>query len=141
VIGNWELGESLFKSNCESCHGPEGTDKVPNPGSSDGTVPPLNPIDPELASQAAQTFAENIDRYLQHGSRPEGPNPALHMLPFGDSKSLSQAMISDLEAYVLHLNGVNRTQTVNPGIEPRFFFWLVVAAFATIWIVLFVSWV
>jgi ubiquinol-cytochrome c reductase cytochrome b subunit len=140
IIGNVELGKSLFGTNCESCHGPQGTDKVPNPGSTAGTVPPLNPINPSLGSQDAQTFAENIDRYIQHGSIPQGPNPALHMQPFGDSTALSQAMISDIEAYVLHLNGVDRTQIVHPGIEPRLFFWLVVAAFGVIWLVLFVLW-
>jgi ubiquinol-cytochrome c reductase cytochrome b subunit len=141
VIGNVELGKSLFEENCETCHGPQGTDKVPNLGSTRGTVPPLNPIDPSLASQNPQTFAENIDRYIQHGSIPLGPSPALHMLDFGDSTSLSQAMISDIEAYVLHLNGVDRTQVVNPDVEPRFFFWLVAAAFGAVWLVLFVVWI
>jgi ubiquinol-cytochrome c reductase cytochrome b subunit len=141
IIGDMELGKSLFKINCESCHGPEGTDKVPNPGSTRGIVPPLNPINPSLASQDAQTFAENIDRYIQHGSIPQGPNPALHMIDFGDSKALSQAMISDIEAYTLRLNGVDRAQIVNPGVEPRFFFWLVAAAFGAVWLVLFVLWI
>ncbi len=132
MIGNVELGEYLFRQNCEACHGPQGKDKVSNPGSSDGTVPPLNPIDPALLNKDARLFTENIDRYIQHGSIPDGPNPVLHMLDFGDTKSLTQQMIANVEAYVLHLNGVNRAQLVHPGIEPHTFFWLVVIVFGLV---------
>ena len=128
VVGNVELGATLFRQNCESCHGPQGKDKVPNPGSTDGTVPPLNPIDPALFNKNAQTFVNNIDPYIQHGSIPEGPSPALQMLPFGDSQSLTQQMIANVEAYALHLNSVDRAQITHPGLEPRIFFWLVVLA-------------
>ena len=51
------------------------------------------------------------------------------MLPFGDSESLTQQMIANVEAYVLHLNGVDRAQPVHPGIQPCSFFWLVVIVF------------
>jgi len=132
VIGNVELGEYLFKQNCEQCHGVGGKDKVPNPGSTDGTVPPLNPIDSTLSNKNAQTFVNNIDPYIQHGSIPAGLNPVLHMLPFGDSKSLTQQMITNVEAYVLHLNGVDRAQLIHPGMEPHLFFWLVVIAFGVV---------
>jgi ubiquinol-cytochrome c reductase cytochrome b subunit len=132
TIGNVELGEYLFRQNCEACHGPQGKDKVSNPGSSDGTVPPLNPIDPELFNKDARIFTDHIDRYIQHGSIPEGSNPVLHMLDFGDTKSLTQQMIANVEAYVLHLNGMNRAQLVHPGIEPRTFFWLVVIIFGLV---------
>jgi ubiquinol-cytochrome c reductase cytochrome b subunit len=132
IIGNADLGEYLFKQNCEQCHGVQGKDKVPNPGSTDGTVPPLNPIDPTLSDKKAQTFVSRIDPYIQHGSIPAGPNPVLHMLPFGDSKSLTQQMIANVEAYVLHLNGVDRAQLVHPGIQPRYFFWLVVIVFGCV---------
>jgi ubiquinol-cytochrome c reductase cytochrome b subunit len=130
VVGNGDLGVVTFKNICEACHGPEGKDKVPNPGSDDGTVPPLNPIDRHLFNENAQTFVDNIDRIIQHGSIPGGPNPALHMPPFGDDYTLTQAQIANVEAYVLKLNGVNRAQFVHPGISPRPFFWLVLAAFA-----------
>jgi len=129
AIGNVELGATIFHQSCESCHGAQGKGKVPNPGSANGTVPPLNPINPTLFNKNAQTFVNNIDPYIQHGSVPEGPNPVLHMLPFGDSESLTQQMIANVEAYVLHLNGVNRAQITHPGLEPRTFFWLVVVVF------------
>ena len=108
LTGNWKKGKDLFERECQSCHGPRGTDKVKNPGSADGTVPPLNPIDTALASKTASAFAANIDRYLQHGSIPDGPSPALIMPNWGDSRALSQKEIADLEAYVMRLNGVRR---------------------------------
>ena len=132
VIGNVELGEYLFKQNCEQCHGVGGKDKVPNPGSTDGTVPPLNPIDSTLSNKNTQTFVNNIDPYIQHGSIPAGPNPVLRMLAFGDTKSLTQQMITNVEAYVLHLNGVDRAQLVHPGLHPHLFFWLVVIVFGLV---------
>ncbi len=107
MIGNWQKGERLFVKNCQSCHGPHGTDDIPNPGSSDGTVPPLNPIDPELADKNPSLFAAHIDRFIQHGSIPDGSDPALFMPNWEDSQ-LSQRDIADLEAYIMHLNGVAR---------------------------------
>jgi sulfur oxidation c-type cytochrome SoxX len=132
IIGNASMGVVTFKNICEACHGPEGTDKVSNPGSDDGTVPPLNPIDRHLFSKDSQTFIDHIDRIIQHGSIPKGPHPALHMLPFGDDHTLTQAQIANVEAYVLKLNGVNRAQLVHPGISPKLFLWLVLAAFAVV---------
>jgi len=132
VVGNVELGEYLFKQNCEQCHGPLGKDKVPNPGSANGFVPALNPVNPKLLSENAQTFVNNIDPYLQHGSIPTGPNPVLRMLAFGDTESLTQQMITNVEAYVLHLNAVDRAQLVHPGLQPRLFLWLVVIVFGLV---------
>jgi ubiquinol-cytochrome c reductase cytochrome b subunit len=131
-IGSVDRGTILFQQHCEACHGPKGTDKVPNPGSEDGTVPPLNPIDPDLFNKDPQAFVDNIDRIIQHGSRPEGPNPALQMLPFGDSDSLNQQTISNIEAYILWLNGVDRAKLVRPGLQPHLFFWLVLIVFAVV---------
>lgn len=110
LIGNWKKGAVLFSRHCQSCHGPRGTDKVPNPGSADGTVPPLNPIDPDLADKKPAAFASNIDRFIQHGSMPDGPAPALFMPDWGDSRSLSQQEIASVEAYIMRLNGVKRTK-------------------------------
>ena len=108
IRGNWKKGEVLFSKHCQSCHGPRGTDKVPNPGSADGTVPPLNPIDPDLKDKKPAAFAAKIDRFIQHGSVPDGPKPALFMPDWGDSRSLSQQEIASVEAYIMRLNGVKR---------------------------------
>jgi mono/diheme cytochrome c family protein len=108
IIGDATQGSSLFEHNCAVCHGPLGTDHVPNPGSDDGVVPALNPIDPELFNKDPQVFANNIDPFLQHGSTPDGPDPTLKMPAFGDAHTLTQPQIADLEAYVLQLNGVDR---------------------------------
>jgi len=110
LTGKWKQGEALFKKWCQSCHGPRGTDMVKNPGSDDGTVPPLNPIDPALASKTRSAFGANIDRFIQHGSIPDGPKPELFMPNWGDSQALSQQEIADVEAYVMRLNGVRRVK-------------------------------
>jgi quinol-cytochrome oxidoreductase complex cytochrome b subunit/cytochrome c2 len=129
IIGSAENGAALFREQCISCHGPQGTDNVPNPGSDDGTVPPLNPIDRALYNTDPRVFVEHIDKLIQHGSMPSGPHPALHMPAWGDSRSLTQQEIANLEAYIMELNGVNRAEIVNPGIKPRTFFFIVLGIF------------
>jgi ubiquinol-cytochrome c reductase cytochrome b subunit len=128
MIGNANHGGDIFKQKCASCHGPQGTDKVPNPGSDDGFVPALNPIDKELFSNQPQTFAENIDVFIQHGSVPSGPNPQFKMLPFGDEHTLTQQEIANVEAYILQLNKVDRAEIINPGMPPKRFFIIIVPA-------------
>ena len=122
TLGEPMHGELLFSKTCQRCHGQNGTDNVPNPGSDDGTVPPLNPIDPALSNENPVTFAENIDRYIQHGSMPDGPHPEKFMPAWGDDLKLTQEMISEIEAYVLKLNGVDRAKIMTPGIRPYVFF-------------------
>lgn len=136
IIGSAERGAEVFKKNCSSCHGPEGVTNVPNPGSQEGKVPNLSPIERELFSADAQTFAENIDRYIQHGSVPAGPNPAIRMPAFGDTNTLTQQEIANVEAYILQFNGVDRAQLVNPGMQPRSFLLLVVVVYGVIILVL-----
>jgi mono/diheme cytochrome c family protein len=107
--GDSKNGIAVFNSkaqdkNCASCHGPEGKGNVQNPGSSDGTVPPLNPIDEGLKDKDAKVFATNIDLFLEHGSTPGGPNPQLLMPAWGDEKKLSPQEIADVIAYVMSLN-------------------------------------
>ncbi len=125
IVGGAENGADLYKEQCLSCHGADGKGGLKNPGSDDGTVPPLNPIDRKLYNADPRAFAANIDKIIQHGSMPSGPHPALHMPAWGDTRSLTQEEISNLEAYILKLNGADRGQIINPGIEPRTFFFIV----------------
>jgi mono/diheme cytochrome c family protein len=136
VIGNTDHGEDIFEQKCASCHGPQGTDKVPNPGSDDGFVPALNPIDKELLSKEPQTFTKNIDVFIQHGSVPSGTNPQFQMLAFGDDHTLTQQQIANAEAYILQLNSVNRAELENPGMPPRHFFFIVVPTIVLILLIL-----
>ena len=132
LVGNPSHGKELFDKNCEICHGKDGKDNVPNPGSDDGTVPPLNPIDRAIYSPNPITFAENIDRFMQHGSRPDGPNPEKNMPAFGDDLKLTQQMIAEIQAYVLKLNKVNRAEILSPGIKPYAFFAMTLGGYAVV---------
>jgi ubiquinol-cytochrome c reductase cytochrome b subunit len=132
IIGSDEQGGLLFGQQCTSCHGPAGRGKIPNPGSEDGFVPALNPIDRNLFSRNPQDFADAIDRVLQHGSTPKGPKSRLQMPAFGDNNSLTQQQISNIEAYILRLNSVDRAELVNPGLSPMTFFFIAVPAFLLI---------
>lgn len=132
LIGGVQLGRMLFADYCSSCHGAEGTDKVPNPGSEKAMVPGLNPIDPNLASDDPAVFAGRIDRIIQHGSIPKGPHPPIYMPAYGDGMTLTQPQIAAIEAYILGLNGVDRARIIDPGMPPeRFLAWIIVAFVAT----------
>jgi len=128
-IGNPKHGAVLYRQRCESCHGIKGKGGTPNPGSASGVVPALNPIDSVLYSKDANTFTDNIDRFIQHGSTPPGPDPSLHMQNFGDSHVLTQQQIAQIEAYILELNGVNRAQLRHPGLPPKQFLWISLVVF------------
>ncbi len=93
-------------TNCQSCHATEGKGGNPNPGSDDGTVPPLNPIDPTIANADYKTFATNVDLFMEHGSTPDGPNPTFSMPAWGDQKALTPQQIADVIAYVITLNPI-----------------------------------
>jgi uncharacterized repeat protein (TIGR01451 family) len=101
-------GRRLFALNCVTCHNDRGLGGLANPGSDDGTVPALNPIDPGFldAQSDPGAFARNVDLFVQHGSRPAGPSPQVTMIGWGDHQLLSQQDLADLEAYVMSLNGV-----------------------------------
>jgi mono/diheme cytochrome c family protein len=107
MVGDAAKGETEFGQFCAACHGPEGREEVgiANPGSDDGTVPPLNPLDPTLIDSDPKVFAFNLDLFIEHGSIPSGPAPWIMMPSFGDSKLLSDQQIADLIAYLMQLNG------------------------------------
>jgi mono/diheme cytochrome c family protein len=102
--GDAIAGAAVFTAQCEKCHGAAGAVGVENPGSDDGTVPSLNPIDPEIKNADAQIFAVNLDLYLQSGSTPSGTAPKLNMPAFGRDKTLSQQDIANVIAYLISLN-------------------------------------
>ncbi len=104
LTGDPASGAKIFNDNCATCHGPNGTGGVTNPGSTDGFVPTLNPIDPLLKSSDEKIFAMNIDLFIQHGSTPEGANPFRTMPAWGDQNALTQQQIADVIAYLISLN-------------------------------------
>jgi mono/diheme cytochrome c family protein len=104
MVGNAVAGAKIFASNCMPCHGSEGKGGIPNPGSTDGNVPPLNPIDETMVSKDPKVFACNIDLFIQHGSTPDGPNPAIKMPAWGSDNMLKQQQIADVIAYIISLN-------------------------------------
>jgi mono/diheme cytochrome c family protein len=108
LTGNADAGKMDFGLYCSVCHGPQGREEVglPNPGSGDGVVPELNPIDSTMVNQDAKVFATNIDLFIEHGSTPSGDHPWLIMPDFGDGKMLSDQQIADILSYLLSLNGV-----------------------------------
>ncbi len=76
LTGDPGRGKPLFGAYCAACHGPEGILGYPNPGTDDGSVPPLNPIDETIANADPKTFFTNIDLFVEHGSVPGGDSPA-----------------------------------------------------------------
>jgi mono/diheme cytochrome c family protein len=107
LVGDAQRGISLFGANCAKCHGPQGVMGAPNPGSDDGSVPVLNPIDPTLTNTDPKIFAQNVDLFIEHGSVPSGPGPMIMMPYFGDNKLLTPQQIADLIAYLFSLNPGN----------------------------------
>jgi mono/diheme cytochrome c family protein len=104
LTGDAKAGEVVFTNNCVKCHAAEGKGGIANPGSDDGTVPPLNPIDETLVSPDYATFATNIDLFIEHGSTPAGAGPVFTMPDWGDSGKLTPQQIADVIAYVVSLN-------------------------------------
>ena len=104
LTGDAVAGAQVFTNQCEKCHGPKGAQGVDNPGSTDGSVPVLNPIDPEIKNTDYKTFATNLDTFLQHGSTPDGPSPKLLMPAYGDQSLLTQKQLADVIAYIIGLN-------------------------------------
>ncbi len=137
IIGNVQLGGKLFRNYCEACHGIEGKGGISNPGSFLKVVPRLNPISKVLFNKNPQKFANNIDRFIQHGVVPAGTHPALKMYNYGESYALTQPEIASIEAYVLYLNNVNRAEIQSPP-SARKFFALAVWIFVGVTIILII---
>ncbi len=104
LTGDASNGAQIFAANCQICHNTEGKGGNPNPGSADGTIPALNPIDPTLKSADDKEFATNLDLFVEHGSTPEGTNPTFSMIAWGDKSLLTPQQIADVIAYVISLN-------------------------------------
>ena len=104
LVGDVPTGEQIFVARCAACHGDQGKAGIPNPGSDDGTVPALNPIDSTLISPNATVYATNLDLFIEHGSTPAGKFPVIFMPPWGDKKLLAPQEIADLIAYLISLN-------------------------------------
>ncbi len=102
--GNVNNGKQIFVTNCQICHGEEGKGGLPNPGTTDETVPALNPIDPTLVNSDPKVFAYNLDLFLEHGSVPEGSEPVRNMPAWGDNGALTPQQIADVIAYLMNLN-------------------------------------
>jgi len=102
--GDAAAGQVVFTTNCVLCHGTDGKGGIANPGSTDGTVPALNPIDPTLVNTDLKIFATNIDLFIQHGSTPEGAKPDKVMPAWGDTNALNQKQIADVLAFLIKLN-------------------------------------
>jgi mono/diheme cytochrome c family protein len=102
--GDATAGAQVYADQCQKCHGEQGKGGVDNAGSADGDVPALNPIDPTIKNADAKVFATNIDLFVEHGSTPEGDNPAKVMPAFGDQNVLTAQQIADVIAYLISLN-------------------------------------
>lgn len=102
--GNLDNGKTIFVANCQICHGEEGKGGYPNPGTTDETVPALNPIDPTLVNPDYKIFATNLDLFLEHGSVPEGSEPVRNMPAWGDRGALTPQEIADVISYIISLN-------------------------------------
>ncbi len=104
LTGDPNAGKQVYVDECQLCHGTEGKGDILNPGSDDGTVPALNPIDSTLIGSDDKTNVANIDLFIQNGSTPPGVNPARLMPPFGAQNGLTQQQIADVIAYLISLN-------------------------------------
>lgn len=82
----------------------KGKEAYPIPAWRMALSPPLNQIDPTLASRDYKQFAAKIDLFIYPGSAPEGKNPERKMPAEGDQKMLTQQQSADVIAYIISLN-------------------------------------
>jgi mono/diheme cytochrome c family protein len=104
LTGDATAGAQIFVDNCQKCHGDQGQGGIDNPGSDDGTIPPLNPIDATLIDKDPKIYATNLDLFIEHGSTPAGTNPKETMPAWGDENKLTPQQIADVIAYIIRLN-------------------------------------
>ncbi len=104
MTGDAKAGAQVFVDNCKKCHGDEGVGGVSNPGSTEGTIPELNPIDSTLVDKDPKVYAYNLDLFIEHGSAMDGPSPKEKMPAWGDEGKLTPQQIADVIAYVMSLN-------------------------------------
>jgi mono/diheme cytochrome c family protein len=117
LTGDANAGAQVFAANCVTCHGEKGVGGIANPGSTDGTVPPLNPIDSTLIAPDYKTYATNVDLFIEHGSTPEGTSPVFKMPAWGDTATLTQQQIADVIAYIISLNPAPAVAETPPAID------------------------
>jgi mono/diheme cytochrome c family protein len=98
LTGDPVAGKVVYNIYCKSCHGPDGTGGVANPGSEDGTVPALAPIDEEEFGTVL-----TLDLMIEHGSKLEGDDVS-DMPAFGDEGTLKPQQIANVIAYILEIN-------------------------------------
>ena len=146
TIGSAEHGKLIFVAYCQQCHGVDGKTGIDNPNSVDGTVPAINPMDPEISGADKsgkvpdiQKFIDNMDVYLQDGSSPDatpdGADPKYKMPSFGNTFAMSQPQIADVEAYVVQLNGAQRAVVARPGVAPIVYAWWTLGGFLLVAVV------
>ncbi len=99
--GNVDNGKQVFADKCQSCHGPEGKQGIANPGSEDGVVPTLNPVDKMFNTNDTAEFKRELDLFIEHGSHTGGSE---QMPAWGDSQQLTPQQIADVIAYIVSLN-------------------------------------
>jgi mono/diheme cytochrome c family protein len=104
LTGNADSGKEIYVANCQACHGVEGVGGILNPGSDDGTIPPLKPIDDTLVNSDPKIYATNLDLFIEHGSTPAGSIPNFFMPAWGDRGALNPQQIADVIAYIISLN-------------------------------------
>lgn len=123
IIGNSANGKNLYDLYCLQCHGPNGNTTADHFQNLSG-VPSINPINRSIFNEDINKFLQNIDIFIQYGAsnKDNGPN----MPAFGATHVLTQEQIADIEAYVLQINGVDRTKIENPGIDPKKFFFILI---------------
>ena len=139
IIGNVVVGRKLYALNCATCHGMNGSKGEINYGSRFGRVPSLDPVNKALFSKSPNQFAENIDRFIQHGFMKADPPTSLTMFDYGDSYTLTQPQIANIEAYILSINHVNRAEIKSPG-SARVFFYVTVIIYLVIILLIIIYW-